>query len=48
MGLDDDTDCPKHEWRIVSVALGGGSHVEYECIHCGATLMRGPGELFPD
>jgi len=48
MGMDDDTDCPEHEWVLSEMHLGEqGATMHYECSRCPALLVRGPGENFP-
>lgn len=39
MGVDDDTDCPGHEWQLAGLRFNpAGAEGEYLCTRCGALL----------
>lgn len=46
MGVDDDRDCPDHDWQPFNIHLGtDGAHIDHECTKCGAVMTQTPGEL---
>jgi hypothetical protein len=49
MGMDDDADCPAHDWVLDEMHLADeGATLHYTCSRCPALLVRGPGEAFPE
>ena len=43
---DDDHDCVEHVWQMAGMSTAAdGTHIDYQCVRCGAVMLEGPDEL---
>lgn len=43
---DDAPACVEHVWTMTGMTVAAdGTHIEHQCVRCGATTVEGPGQL---
>lgn len=46
MSDDDAPACVEHVWTMTGMTVAAdGTHIEHQCVRCGATAVEGPGQL---